>query len=74
MIYQGFALGEIVANRGRRHPAVGDRVLLGAHSALFGSISIGDGARIGSSVTLRQSVREEVIITMKSQRDPGHVI
>lgn len=80
LIYQGVTLGGIAANGGRRHPAVGDRVLLGAHSALLGPIDIGDDARIGACVTLRQSVpagtsvREEVVITMKPHDDPGYVI
>lgn len=80
LIYQGVTLGGIKANGGRRHPEVGDRVLLGANSALLGPISIGDDARIGAGVTLRQSVpagtsvREEVIITMKPHKDPGYVI
>lgn len=80
LIYQGVTLGGIAANGGRRHPAVGDRVLLGAHSALLGPISIGDDARIGACVTLRRSVpagtsvREEVVIRMKPHEDPGYVI
>jgi serine O-acetyltransferase len=80
LIYQGVTLGGIKANGGRRHPVVGDRVLLGAHSALLGPIRVGDDARIGACVTLRQSVpagtsvREEVVITMKPHEDPGYVI
>ena len=80
LIYQGVTLGGIKANGGRRHPRVGDRVLLGAHSALLGPITIGDDAKIGACVTLRESVpsgttvREEVTITMRPHDDPGYVI
>jgi len=80
LIYQGVTLGGVKANGGRRHPRVGDRVLLGAHAALLGPIEIGDDARIGACVTLRQSVpagtsvREEVVITMRPHDDPGYVI
>jgi len=80
LIYQGVTLGGVKANGGRRHPKVGNRVLLGAHSALLGPIEIGDDARIGACVTLRQSVpagtsvREEVAITMKPHDDPGYTI
>jgi len=80
LIYQGVTLGGVKANGGRRHPVVGDRVMLGAHSALLGPIEIGDDARIGACVTLRESVpagtsvREEVAITMRPHSDPGYVI
>ncbi len=80
LIYQGVTLGGVRANHGRRHPIVGDRVMLGAHSALLGPIEIGDDAKIGACVTLRRSVpagtsvREEVTITMRPHDDPGYVI
>jgi len=80
LIYQGVTLGGVKANGGRRHPKVGNRVLLGAHAALLGPIEIGDDARIGACVTLRESVpagtsvREEVVITMKPHADPGYAI
>jgi serine O-acetyltransferase len=80
LIYQGVTLGGVKENGGRRHPKVGDRVLLGAHTALLGPITIGDDARIGACVTLRQSVpartsvREDVTITMLPHDDPGYAI
>jgi len=33
---------------GRRHPRLGDRVLVGANATLLGPISVGDGASIGA--------------------------
>jgi serine O-acetyltransferase len=80
LIYQGVTLGGVKANGGRRHPKVGDRVMLGAHAALLGPIEIGADARIGACVTLRESVpagtsvREEVVITMKAHADPDYAI
>jgi len=80
LLYQGVTLGGVRANGGRRHPRVGNRVMLGAHAALLGPIEIGDDARIGACVTLRESVpagtsvREEVTITMKPHVDAGYAI
>ena len=80
LMYHGVTLGGVKANGGRRHPAIGNRVLLGAHAAILGPVEIGDDARIGACVTLRQSVpagtsvREEVRISMRSHTDPGYVI
>jgi serine O-acetyltransferase len=71
LIYQGVTLGGVKANGGRRHPVIGNDVMLGAHSALLGPITVGDNARIGACVTLRQSVpagtsvREEPVISIK---------
>ncbi len=70
LIYQGVTLGGVKCNGGKRHPTVGHRVMLGAHSTLLGPIHIGDDARIGACVTLRESVpagasvREEPVISM----------
>jgi len=71
LIYQGVTLGGVKGNGGRRHPTVGNRVMLGANATLLGPITIGEGARIGACVTLRRSippgssVREEPIISIK---------
>jgi len=70
LMYQGVTLGGVKRNVENRHPTIGDRVLLGAHSTLLGPITIGHDARIGACVTLRQSVparasvREEVVISV----------
>ena len=81
LIYQGVTLGGVKRNGGKRHPTVGNRVLLGAQSTLLGPITIGDDARIGACVTLRQSVparasvREEVVISVlhDDERENGAV-
>jgi len=75
LIYQGVTLGGVKRNGGKRHPTVGNRVMLGAHSTLLGPITIGDDARIGACVTLRRSipagasVREEVVISVRHGED-----
>ncbi len=81
LLYQGVTLGGVKRNGAKRHPTVGNRVLLGAHSTLLGPITIGDDARIGACVTLRQSVpagasvREEVVISVLHEEDgPGRAI
>ncbi len=81
LIYQGVTLGGVKRNGEKRHPTVGDRVMLGANATLLGPITIGDDARIGACVTLRQSVsarasvREEVVISVlhNDERDDQSV-
>ena len=71
LIYQGVTLGGVNTNGGKRHPTIGNGVMLGANATLLGPISIGEEARIGACVTLRQSVppgttvREEPVISMR---------
>ena len=75
LIYQGVTLGGVKGNGGKRHPTIGNRVMLGANATLLGPIIIGEGARIGACVTLRRSippgssVREEPIISIKPNGD-----
>lgn len=48
-IYQGVTLGGTTWSKGKRHPTVEDRVVIGAGAILLGPIRIGHDSRIGSS-------------------------
>lgn len=56
LIYQGVTLGGVSRRAVKRHPTVGDGVVLGAHAILLGPIRVGRGARIAPGVVLRESV------------------
>jgi serine O-acetyltransferase len=47
-IYQGVTLGGTGKEIGKRHPTVGDNVVIGAGSLLLGSIKVGDNVKVGS--------------------------
>lgn len=54
LIYQGVTLGGTGKDTGKRHPTVGNHVLIGAGAKVLGNIYIGDHVRIGAgSVVLR---------------------
>jgi serine O-acetyltransferase len=55
-IYQGVTLGGTGKETGKRHPTVGDNVVIGAASQLLGSITIGDNVKIGSGSVVVQNV------------------
>jgi len=56
LIFHGVTLGGAKQVDGRRHPIVGDRVLIGAGAKLLGAITIGDDARIGANAVVLRDV------------------
>lgn len=49
LIYKGVVLGGTTLVKKKRHPTLGNRVVVGSNSTILGAITIGDGARIGSN-------------------------
>ena len=53
-LYQGVTLGGTGKDSGKRHPTLGNNVLIGAGAKVLGPVYIGDNSRIGAgSVVLR---------------------
>jgi serine O-acetyltransferase len=48
-IYQGVTLGGTGKETGKRHPTVGNNVVIGTGAKVLGSITIGDNAKIGAA-------------------------
>jgi serine O-acetyltransferase len=62
-IYQGVTLGGTGKETGKRHPTVGDNVVIGAGANLLGSIKIGDNVKIGSgSVVVRDAPDNSTVV------------
>lgn len=54
LLYQGVTLGGTGKDKGKRHPTLGNNVLIGAGTKVLGPVYIGDNARIGAgSVVLK---------------------
>ncbi len=51
-IYHQVTLGGISTAPGKRHPTVGDNVIIGAGAKVLGAIFIGEGARIGANAVV----------------------
>jgi len=62
-LYQGVTLGGTSLNRGKRHPTVGDRVIVGAGAKILGPIKIGEDSRIGANAVVVKDAPPESIIT-----------
>ena len=56
LIYQGVVLGGTTLEKKKRHPTIGNNVVLGAGAIALGAITIADGARIGSGSVVVKSV------------------
>jgi serine O-acetyltransferase len=69
-IYQGVTLGGTGFARGKRHPTVGNEVMIGAGSALLGPIEIGEGAKIGANSVVIHDVPPNSTVV----GNPGHPV
>jgi serine O-acetyltransferase len=61
-LYHGVTLGGTSLNKGKRHPTVGDRVVIGAGAKVLGAITIGDDTRIGANAVVVKSVPENAVV------------
>ena len=56
LIYKGVVLGGTTLEKKKRHPTLGNRVIIGSNSTVLGAITLGDGARIGSGSVVVKTV------------------
>lgn len=61
MLYHGVTLGGRSLERTKRHPTVGDGVVIGAGARVLGPVEIGDGAQIGANAVVVTDVPAEGI-------------
>ncbi|MFO7696833.1 MAG: serine O-acetyltransferase [Anaerolineae bacterium] len=59
LMYKGAVLGGVSLTRGKRHPTIGDRVVIGSNATILGPVEIGHDARIGSGAVVVKSVPED---------------
>jgi serine O-acetyltransferase len=58
-IYQGVTLGGTGKERGKRHPTIGDNVVIGSGAKVLGNIRIGDNVQIGSNAVVIKDVPDD---------------
>ncbi len=62
-IYQGATLGGTGKDTGKRHPTIGDRVVIGAGAKILGPIHIAAGSKVGAgSVVLKDTKTESTAV------------
>lgn len=70
LLYQGVTLGGTGNERGKRHPTVGDRVVIGTGAAVLGNINLGDDVKVGAGSVVVHSVPEGATVV----GIPGRVV
>lgn len=55
-IYHGVTLGGTSWNAGKRHPTLGNNVVIGAGAKVLGPLMVGEGSRIGSNAVVVKDV------------------
>jgi serine O-acetyltransferase len=69
-IYQGVTLGGTGKEKGKRHPTIGDDVVIGSGAKVLGNINVGKNCRVGAgSVVLRSIPDNSTIVGV-----PGHIV
>jgi len=70
LIYQGVTLGGTGKEVGKRHPSLGNNVVVGAGAKVLGNLQIGDNVRIGAgSVVLRDVPSDCTVVGV-----PGRIV
>jgi serine O-acetyltransferase len=69
-LYQGVTLGGTGKEHGKRHPTIGDNVVIGGGAKILGNIKVGNNCRVGAgSVVLRDVPDDSTVVGV-----PGHII
>ena len=70
LIYQGVTLGGTGKEHGKRHPTLGDNVIVGAGAKILGNLTIGENSRIGAGSVVVENVPENSTVV----GIPGRVV
>lgn len=70
LIYQQVTLGGTGNEHGKRHPTIGNNVIIGAGAKILGNITIGDNTRVGAGSVVVDNVPEHCTVV----GIPGRVV
>lgn len=70
LIYQQVTLGGTGNEHGKRHPTIGNNVIIGAGAKILGNITIGDNTRVGAGSVVVENVPEHCTVVGV----PGRVV
>jgi serine O-acetyltransferase len=70
LMYAGTELAGTTLNKGKRHPSIGNGVVIGAGAIVLGAITIGDRAKVGAGSVVTKPVPPDATVVGV----PGHVV
>ena len=70
LLYQGVTLGGTGKDVGKRHPTLGNNVMVGAGAKVLGPIHVGNNARIAANAVVLREVPDNATVVGV----PGHVV
>lgn len=62
LMYHQVTLGGTTLSKGKRHPTIGNGVMIGMGAAILGPISIGDHCRIGSNAVVNKDIPSDCTV------------
>ncbi len=62
-IYQGVTLGGTGKDKGKRHPTIGNNVLIGAGAKVLGPFKVGDNVQIGANAVVLKEIPADCTVT-----------
>jgi len=68
-LYHGVTLGGVSLEKGKRHPTIKERVVIGAGAKILGDITIGRCSRIGANAVVVKDVPPDCVVV----GIPGHI-
>ena len=77
LIYQGVTLGGTGKDEGKRHPTIGNNVMISAGAKVLGPIKVGDNARVAAGAVVLKDVPENstvVGVPAKVVREKGRKV
>ena len=70
IIYQGVTLGGTGKEKGKRHPTIGNNVVIGSGAKVLGSFKVGDYLNVGSNAVVLREVPENSTVV----GNPGRIV
>jgi serine O-acetyltransferase len=61
-MYHGVTLGGVSLKKGKRHPTIGDDVVIGAGAQILGAITVGSCSRIGANAVVVKDVPPDSVV------------
>ncbi len=62
LLYQGVTLGGTGKDTGKRHPTIGNKVMVSAGAKVLGPIKVGDGARVAAGAVVLKDVPPDATV------------